>query len=248
MSVSLSASGLTISYHQGVMKGLIKHKIVTPRTLFTGTSGGAVTAMLTKCNICPDKQHRLTKEVFNLVNSEKSLSIAKVFEKYLQENIPIDAADLCNDFVKCAMFKISWPLPHSYMLGNYESKQDVIDATISSCYIPFIIGESLSWHFRGQRHVDGGFKKQNMLIKEQNAIHIASMPKSQLKNFDIQDFTDIYMGLNGTLPFDEATINNNCYAIHEDPDYFCDSLFNLGYADAVHYYNTCFDSQNENYI
>lgn len=233
--LSLSASGLTISYHQGVVKKLIKHKIITSNTVFTGTSGGAVTAILTKCKICPEQQHKLTKEVLNLVNTQKEKNIATVFDRYLQENLPLDAADLCNKFVNCSMFKLSWPIPHSYMLDSFENKQDVIDATISSCYIPFVIGDTLTWNFRGQRHVDGGLKKQNMLVEVPNAIHIASMPQSQLEHYDFNKFTDIYMGLHGQLPFDEKIIHNSSYAIHEDPDYFCNSLFELGQKDAQYF-------------
>lgn len=231
-NISLSASGLTISYHQGVIKGLIKRKKINNKTKFTGTSGGAVTSILTKCNICPDKQHKLTKEVLSLVNSNKEKNIVTVFDRYLQENLPHNAADLCNQFVNCAMFKLSWPIPHSYMLNCFENKQDVIDATISSCYIPFVIGDSLTWNFRGQRHVDGGLKKQNILINVPDSIHVASMPKSQVEQYQFESFTDIFMGLNGTMPFDEDIINNSSYAIHEDPEYFCDSLFNLGQLDS----------------
>lgn len=231
-NLSLSASGLTISYHQGVIKGLMKNNVITNKSKFTGTSGGAVTSILTKCKICPDKQHKLTKEVLNLVNSSKEKNIATVFDRYLHENLPQNAADLCNGYVNCAMFKLSWPLPHSYMIDTFENKKDVIDATISSCYIPFLIGDTLTWNFRGQRHVDGGVKKQNILIKVPDAIHIASMPESQLYHYEFKDYTNIYMGLNGNLPFDEDVINNSSYAIHEDPEYFCDSLYRLGQMDA----------------
>ena len=233
--LSLSASGLTISYHQGVVKKLIKHKIIRSQTMFTGTSGGAVTSILTKCNICPDKQHTLTKEVLSLVNSKKEKNIATVLDRYLQENLPTNAAELCNECVQCSMFKLSWPIPHAYMLDTYENKQDVIDATISSCYIPFVIGDALTWNFRGQRHVDGGLKKQNILVEVPNAIHIASMPLSQLTHYEFNKFTDIYMGIHGSLPFDEEIIHNSSYAIHEDPDYFCNSLFELGQKDAQYF-------------
>jgi hypothetical protein len=233
--LSLSASGLTISYHQGVVKHLMARKIINTKTKFSGTSGGAVTSILTKCNICPDKQHKLTKEVLNLVNSKKEKNIAIVFDKYLQNNIPENAADLCNSFVNCSMFKLAWPFPRSYILDAFENKQDVIDATISSCYIPFVIGDSLTWNFRGQRHVDGGLKKENILMQIENGIHIASMPKSQVDHYEFNSYTDIYMGINGTLPFDESVINNSSYAIHEDPDYFCNCLYELGQLDAEYY-------------
>jgi hypothetical protein len=233
--LSLSASGLTISYHQGVVKCLTTHKIINSKTTFSGTSGGAVTSILTKCNISPDKQHKLTKEVLNLVNTKKEKNIAIVFDKYLQCNIPENAADLCNSFVNCSMFKLAWPFPQSYILDSFENKQDVIDATISSCYIPFVIGDSLTWNFRGQRHVDGGLMKENILMHIENGIHIASMPKSQVDHYGFNSYTDIYMGINGSLPFDESVINNSSYAIHEDSDYFCNSLYDLGQLDAEYF-------------
>ena len=246
-NISLSASGLTISYHQGVVKGLIRHKIINKNTKYTGTSGGAVTSILTKCNVCPDKQHKLTKDVLSLVNDNKEKNIATVFDRYLHENLPDNAAELCNMNVSCAMFKLAWPIPHGYMLNTYENKQDVIDATISSCYIPFLIGDSLTWKFRGQRHVDGGFKRGNILIKVPDSIHIASMPYSQVQHYEFDNFTDIYMGLNGTLPFDEHVINDSSYAIHEDPEYFCNSLFTLGTLDAEAFVASmdCLDTKNK---
>jgi hypothetical protein len=113
---------------------------INKHTRFTGTSGGAVTSILTRCNISPDKQHMLTKEVLTLVNTKEEKHIADVFDRYLQENLPENAAELCSNFVQCSMFKIVWPCPKSYILDTFENKQDVVDATISSCYIPFVIG------------------------------------------------------------------------------------------------------------
>lgn len=233
--LSLSCSGLTLSYHQGVIKGLMQKRIININSKFTGTSGGAVTSILTKCNISPDKQHVLTKEILHLVNNNKEKNIANVFDEYLNANLPENAAELCNDVVNCSMFKLSWPCPHSYILDKFENKQDVIDATISSCYIPFIIGDSLTWNFRGQRHIDGGLKKENLLMRIQNGIHIASMPKNIVDNHEFNAYTDIYMGINGKMPFDEDVIQNASYAIHEDSDYFCNSLFDLGMKDALFY-------------
>ena len=236
--LSLSSSGLTLSYHQGVIKGLLKHNIINQKSIFTGTSGGAVTSILTKCNLSPDKQHKFTKEILNLVNKNEEKNIAIVFDKYLKNNLPDNAAELCNNVVNCSMYKLAWPFPHSYILDTFENKQDVIDATISSCYIPFLIGDTFTWNFRGQKHIDGGWCKKNILLYIENGIHIASMPRNQLIQYDIEKYTDIYMGLNGNLPFDENIINESSYAIHDDPDFFCDSLFELGQNDANFFVST----------
>ena len=45
------------------------------------------------------------------------------------------------------------------------------------------------------------------------------------------------MGLNGTLPFDESVINDSSYSINENPDFFCNSLFELGEIDADYFIN-----------
>ena len=234
--LSLSSSGLTISYHQGVVKGLMKRGLVNAESRFVGTSGGAVTSILTRCNITPDEQHKFTKEILNLVKDKEEKNIAIVLDRYLNNILPLDAAERCSNYIECSMFKFAWPYPHSYMLDSFENKQEVIDATISSCYIPFVIGNSLTWKFRGQRHVDGGFKKENILMQSSSdCIHVASMPQSQVELCDIDSFTDIYMGMNGILPFDEDVIYKSSYVIHEDPDYFCNSLFELGQLDADAY-------------
>jgi hypothetical protein len=241
--ISLSASGLTLSYHQGVVKTLMKNKVITNKSKFYGTSGGAVTSILTKCNICPDKQHKLTKEILNIVHKKEEKNIATVLYKYLNENLPENCAELCNNYVNCSMFKLALPFPHSYVLESFQNKADVIDATISSCYIPFVIGDTLTWKFRGQRHVDGGLEKDNVLINIENGIHVASMPKSQVENYKFDTFADIYMGLNGSLPFEESVINDSSYSINENPDFFCDSLFELGEIDANYFINNNYNDR-----
>jgi hypothetical protein len=101
--------------------------------------------------------------------------------------------------------------------------------------------DSLTWNFRGQRHVDGGLKKENILMQVDNGIHIASMPKRQIDNYNFHNVVDIYMGINGSLPFDESVISNSSYAIHEDPHYFCNSLFELGEKDAYYFINNMYN-------
>ena len=236
-AVSLSVSGLTISYHQGVVKGLQRRKLIDHRTKFTGTSGGAVTSILTKCKITPDTQHDLTKELLKMVNEKKELKIVSLFYEFLDEYLPENCAELCNNEVTCAMFKLAWPFPSTYTLNEFKSKQELIDATLSSCYIPFFLGDSLTWKFRGQRHVDAGVVKKNMLIQVPNAIHVASMPYEQLHNYSFNTYTNIYMGLSGKLPFDAEIIHESSYAIHEDIEFFCNALFELGYNDAISYNN-----------
>lgn len=234
--LSLSSSGLTISYHQGVVKGLMKRGLINTESRFLGTSGGAVTSILTRCNITPDDQHKYTKEILNIVKDKEEKNIAIVLDRYLHDILPLDAAERCTNFIECSMFKFAWPYPHSYMLDYFENKQEVIDATISSCYIPFVIGNSLTWKFRGQRHVDGGLRKENILMQNtDDYIHVASMLKSQVDLYELNDFTNIYMGMNGKMPFDDDVIYKSSYAIHEDPNYFCDSLFELGQLDADAY-------------
>ena len=240
LNISLSASGFTLSYHQGILKGLNKRGMLSSNTKYTGTSGGAVSAILTKGGILPEKQLYLTQELLsNYIEKDECISLQ--LERYLERELPSDVAVLCNDMVTCSMYKFGWPFPKSYMLKEYKNKKDVIDATISSCYIPFLIGETLTWNFRGERHVDGAFNKERFLVKlpdNQTNIHIAALPKSKLDNLKL-DFVDVYMGLSGELPYNDEFLSYTTYNLKENTEIniceYCNELYKLGENDIDYY-------------
>jgi len=63
--ISLSITGFNIPYYQGVINRLQKNNMISKSTHFTGCSGGALTSILTACNIDPLVQLEYTKDIFN---------------------------------------------------------------------------------------------------------------------------------------------------------------------------------------
>ena len=228
--ISLSISGFCISYHQGVMKGLQNNKLINHNTKFYGTSGGAVTSLLTQSGISPDLQLSLTKEVL-----EKSITdnicVSNLAKLYLTDYLPDDCHIRCNNSVHTNLYKITWPLPYNYTIHNYDNKKDVIDAILATCYIPFVTGDDLFWTFRGQKHLDSGWLKQNMLpfVNEPNTLHIAAATKEHLSKH--MNHCDIYIGMNNLNTISNNDLSDLSYNLSLDSSSFCDKLFSIGVSD-----------------
>ncbi|CAH3149527.1 unnamed protein product [Pocillopora meandrina] len=161
MNLSFAGCGFLGVYHLGVATCLTSHapQFLKNVTAFAGASAGslvaAVLATSAPLDKCSDYVIELTHEArrhplgpfnpqFDLVGS-----LRKGLELYLPSNSHRIASGRL--FISVTSLKDR----KNAILSEFDSKEDLIQVLLASCYIPFYAGLSFP-RFRGQKWVDGG--------------------------------------------------------------------------------------------
>lgn len=236
--ISMSTSGMNITYHQGVIKCLQDEKMINEHVLYSGTSGGAIVSALTACDVDPKFQLDCTKDVFKNVIIKGTEPIDEIIEM-LCKHLPDNAGELCSDTVKCYMCKIKNFVPRAYYVTKFKDKQEVIDAITSSCYIPYLLGTRPYMKYKNEPHIDGGLLKSNR------------MPLlSPFMGYENEEGGDLYIDATGTRRFNNMDLKKFiCYgscgevytentpfrlpATLDECDEMFDSKFKQGYEDTL---------------
>lgn len=233
--VSLSVSGMNISYHQGVVKCLKDAKFINTSTLYSGTSGGAIVSALTACGIDPYVQLECTKNVFKNSIVNESQPIEEILSM-LDEYLPSNAHLRCNDIVTSHLCRLKYPLPKSYSIHSYKSKSDLILAITSSSYIPLLLGKEMYINFRGLPHIDGGFLKNRQPVLNGDNDYNLYVDATEHKMVS-KEYNSIFYGMSETL-FHENTPFKFPKTLIEF-DTMLDEKFLQGYNDTNKFIEDC---------
>lgn len=161
---TFSAGGLTFSYLLGAADALIQKGVITQDTPIAGSSAGALVAMIVGLGL-PAKQAQEAALRINAGCREGGARgrLLSLLEKECHEMIPKDAverlaerAGLVNISV-CRLTHSTHLLPRGLVLSTFTDADDIIEAILSSCCIPFYAASTPFWNFRGWPAVDGLF-------------------------------------------------------------------------------------------
>lgn len=123
-----------------------------------GASAGGLICALAACGVDEDKAvrvaHRLAQEygVFERPGGLAGIWGALIRE-WLDELLPEDAAERCRGRVRLVVTEV--PSLRLRYLEDFESKEDLIDACMTTVHIPFFLDGNASRTYRGQPYIDG---------------------------------------------------------------------------------------------
>jgi hypothetical protein len=155
LSYSFSGAGWLTPYHLGVINGLKELNLISSKSTVSGSSGGAIAAVLISTNV---------NELDALTAFKQSVHLAKPMHnidtnlrQMLHEMLPKDAYLLCTNschitVTKLSSMKTKTPL----IISEFISNEDLIDCIATSCFIPFYCAPKLYTIFRQEKHIDGG--------------------------------------------------------------------------------------------
>ena len=130
---------------------------------FAGASAGSLSAVFAACNVdmrdAFDLAFRLAQEHRVWDRPEGLAGIwGNMIRRWLQELLPENAAELCNARVYISVTHIQpslfEPMKRN-QISTFQSKEEVIDACMTSVHIPFFIDGNAVRDFRGDLCVDG---------------------------------------------------------------------------------------------
>lgn len=153
--ISFGGSGFLSLFHVGAASRLQELGVINRDTKLYGNSGGALVAAAIACNVDRDDLVDFHLEAVRQCRKDGYWGrVGDVLRGLMRQHIPDDAVDLCNQRLGVGVMHI-WPKRKYELVDHFYSKEDLIDALIASCYLPFFLGPRAFTKFRGNYVVDG---------------------------------------------------------------------------------------------
>lgn len=129
-----------------------------------GASAGAISCVMAACNLNMDNALqvalRLSDEA-DIFRRRRGLAgiWGNLIERWLHEILPSDCHIICSGkvYISITTITLSFTPLHRKVIHTFSSKQDLIDACLTSAHIPYFIDGNFSRKFRGDSCVDGSF-------------------------------------------------------------------------------------------
>jgi predicted acylesterase/phospholipase RssA len=150
-----SAGGLLFPFYIGVVKGLEKAGYMSERTRIAGASAGSLIAACVNSGLSMDTVATRCEDLMEDCRKHGTRGrLGIVLEKFLQDSLPDDAHIRCSGKTHVAVSSISPITP--VLVSEFESRDDLIEALMTSCHVPLWMDGRLTTEFRGVTHLDGG--------------------------------------------------------------------------------------------
>ena len=152
-----SAGGLLFPFYIGVVKGLTKAGYMSERTKLAGASAGSLIAACVNSGLSMDTVSELCENLMEdcrVHGTRGRLGI--VLERFLDDALPDDAHIRCRHRTHVAVSSLTRSSVSPVLVNEFESRDDLIRALMTSCHIPLWLDGRLTSEFRGKVHLDGG--------------------------------------------------------------------------------------------
>ncbi|CAI7855342.1 unnamed protein product [Closterium sp. NIES-54] len=230
---SFSAAGLLFPYHLGVAQYLLDRGYITESTPLAGASAGALVSAVVATGVEPRSLMPLAKLVAaDCRKNGTAFRIGVLLRGVLNRILPDDAHIKCSGRIRVAITQV-FGSPRGWLVDAFESKEDLIDALITSSFVPGYLEPRATTSFRNRTCVDGGISHFIPPTASEHTVRVCAFPASGY-------------GLTGTdINPDMNTLNNDwtmrqylSWALEPAEDDVWDGLFNSGYADAATWAST----------
>ncbi|KAJ1464907.1 acyl transferase/acyl hydrolase/lysophospholipase, partial [Baffinella frigidus] len=150
-------AGVCVWWHAGVIQALKERfDLKNGKFKMYGASAGSISCVMAACNVDMDEA---LEAAFHLPSKSCALTHGRLIELWLHKILPYDCHIICSGKVNISITTITvsfMPL-HRKVINTFSSKQDLIDACLTSSHIPFFLDGNFSRTFRGDTCVDGSF-------------------------------------------------------------------------------------------
>lgn len=160
-SLSFSASGFLVLYQIGAVKALLDlaPEILKSAPKVYGASAGSLVAAAVVFRINLDKLQKIILDA--AVEARKTIlgpffptfNLLTILRKALLKLLPDNAHQVATGRLNVALTRLSDG--KTILVSDFKSKEEVMQALICSCFIPFYCG-FVPPTFRGVRYIDGG--------------------------------------------------------------------------------------------
>lgn len=241
LSLSFSASGFLILYQIGVVKALLDlaPEILKSAPKVYGASAGSLIAAAVVFRVNLDKLQKIILDA--AIEARKTIfgpffptfHLQKILRKALLNFLPDNAHQIATGRLNVALTRLS--NGKTILVSDFKSKEEVIQALLCSCFIPFYCG-FVPPTFRGVRYIDGGltnflpqFNMTSMITVSPFTGEIDICPRDcPVSHLCLQIFNTTF----------QLSVQNLCrvsYALFPPTTNVLNNFYCRGYKDAVLY-------------
>ena len=190
MQASFSGCGFLLPFHLGVAKVLKQSCFVPQASKYAGASGGAIVATALACDMPIEHTLGVIHEVADECHRHGTgWKLESVLSQALKTHVPDTAV---KDIHRHGNLSIAatwvWPQPGVEYISRFESKDDLIQTILTSCFIPGYSTPSLCRRFRQRYAIDGGLVQ--FVPKLPHYVKVSALPE-----FAMRSGCDIYPDL-----------------------------------------------------
>lgn len=224
---SFSAAGLLFPYHLGVGKLLIEKGYIKDDTPLAGSSAGAIVCAVIASGSTMEEALVATKVLAEDCRLRgTAFRLGAVLREVLENFLPDDVHIRSNGRVRVAVTQILWK-PIGLLVDQFDSKEDLINAVVTSSFIPGYLAPRPATMFRNRLCIDGGLTLFMPPTSASKTVRVCAFPTSRL-------------GLQGIGISPDCNPKNRAsprqlfnWALEPAEDSILDKLFELGYLDAA---------------
>ncbi|XP_020586627.1 patatin-like phospholipase domain-containing protein 4 isoform X2 [Phalaenopsis equestris] len=177
---SFSAAGLLFPYHLGVARLLLEKGYIKETTPLAGSSAGAIVCVvIASGNSMKDALHvtKILAEDCRLNGT--AFRLGAVLRNVLNEFLPEDVHIRSNGRVRVAITQLSWR-PKGLLVDQFDSKEDLINAVITSSFIPGYLAPRPATFYRKRLCIDGGLTLFMPPTSATKTVRICAFPTKQM--------------------------------------------------------------------
>ncbi|XP_030475719.2 uncharacterized protein LOC115692889 [Syzygium oleosum] len=224
---SFSAAGLLFPYHLGVAHFLIQKGYIKETTPLAGSSAGAIVCAVIASGASMEEALMATKVLAEDCRRRgTAFRLGAVLRDVLDKFLPEDAHTRSNGRVRIAVTQILWR-PRGLLVDQFDSREDLINAVVTSSFIPGYLAPRPATLFRNRLCIDGGLTLFMPPTSAARTVRVCAFPVTQL-------------GLQGIGISPDCNPENRAsprelfnWALEPAEDDILDRLFELGYLDAA---------------
>nr|XP_012788667.1 unnamed protein product [Sorex araneus] len=202
-SLSFSGCGFLGIYHVGVTRCLSERAphLLQDARMFYGASAGALHCVTFLAGMPVD---RVVRMIMDLVRTARSRNLGALHPAFhmgrclregLRKDLPDDVHRLVSGRLAISLTRVADG--RNVLVSRFHSKDEVVDALVCSCFIPFYCGV-FPPSFRGERYMDGGASDNVPFAEAKTTITVSPFygeqdicPKTKSTNFLFVDFTKL---------------------------------------------------------
>ncbi len=176
VDIIVSGGGLRAVYAYGVMYYLLQMKRsgCVRFGCFYGASAGAICSVLMAADVDPDVAISHIDKMYEEARKH-GYPLSELARRILRRVLPSDAHVRCTGrtYITLRHFPDNWFKSLTpVVVSNFDSVDDLIDATVASCSAPFATTQEMGVMYRGQRVMDGMFPHLTDDFGDRRALYV----------------------------------------------------------------------------
>eukprot|EP00215_Chloropicon_roscoffensis_P007030 CAMPEP_0197504318 /NCGR_PEP_ID=MMETSP1312-20131121/3410_1 /TAXON_ID=464262 /ORGANISM="Genus nov. species nov., Strain RCC2335" /LENGTH=374 /DNA_ID=CAMNT_0043051155 /DNA_START=227 /DNA_END=1353 /DNA_ORIENTATION=+ len=157
LGFGFSAGGLLFPYFVGNAVALKRLGLVNSETVFAGSSAGSLISACLVCDLEADELMDNLLRMYRQLREEGTIgNVRSVVETYAHMVFPEDVHVLASGRLNVSVVQCSTrkPFLRSVYVNEFESKDDLVQALLTSSHVPLYMNTRVTSTFRGQTCVE----------------------------------------------------------------------------------------------